>query len=151
MSLANLIRQVIAEDGVTVTTIARKANLHRTTVSAWATGTRGAIRPPDLESLRRLARGLGRPESAVLSAAGVQAAQPVPADLGEVTVLALYRELGAPDRRLAEQILQIMAGRESDATASRNGSPQSPPFGMTQNGAAVPEQPSGAAEPRLPQ
>jgi transcriptional regulator with XRE-family HTH domain len=148
MSLADLIRQVIAEDGVTVTSIARNANLHRSTVSAWATGTRGAIRPPDPEALRRLARGLRRPESMVLAAAGVQLPPTSPADLGEVTVLALYRALRAPDRRLAEQILRIMADRE---TADADVSILPPPFGVTQNAGAAPAPSPEVEEHRLSQ
>ncbi|MFF5265205.1 helix-turn-helix domain-containing protein [Actinomadura viridis] len=100
------------EDGITVTAIARRAGLRRSTVSAWTSGTRGATRPPDRELLIRLARGLRCPESVVLAAAGVREAAAPPTELREVILLALYRELPQGDRQLAEQILRAMACRE---------------------------------------
>lgn len=119
MTLAELIQQVINEDGVSITDIARRANLRRSTVSSWASGTRAALRPPDQDRLCQLAVGLRRPQAVVFAAAGLPCHPPMGDDLDELVVVGLYRELPEPDRRLALQILRAMAA-SADPRPSSN-------------------------------
>lgn len=112
MTLAELIHRVIIEDGVSISAIARRANLRRSTVSSWARGTRAVVRPPDHARLRQLAVGLRRPQAMVFAAAGLPDPGYPADDVDELAVLGLYRELPEVDRRLALQILRALAYRE---------------------------------------
>src|SRR3954471_16254391 len=108
MTLADLINQVIDEDNTSISTIARKSGLCRSTVNSWAKGTRATT---DRTRLGSLARGLERPEAAVFAAAGLTLMDGPKPDLAEITIVELYRQLPLHDRHVAVQILRALATR----------------------------------------
>lgn len=107
-SLAAYIRAVMDDEpGLTLTSIARRSGLPLATVSAWANGTRGSARPPAPDSLRRLARGLRRPEHEVFEAAGrTHRDSTTEPDRTARKWASLGRDLTDEDRAVAEAMLR---------------------------------------------
>ncbi|HEU5032703.1 MAG TPA: hypothetical protein VFV01_47825 [Spirillospora sp.] len=111
-TLADLINQVKAEDEQTLEAIARRADLPLATVGAWAVGSRGIRRPPNEESLRKLAVGLRRPEAEVFEAAGRIHPSRIDSDEAEGLFIArVYGELDERDKATARELLLSMRRR----------------------------------------
>lgn len=107
-TLAAYIRAVRDDDpSLTLEAIARRAGLPLATVGAYATGARGARRPPSPEALTKLATGLRRPPAEVFAAAGRTHpdAGAVPDRTGRRWA-ALGRDLTDEDRAVAEAMLR---------------------------------------------
>lgn len=107
-TLAGYIRSVRDDDpSLTLEAIARRGGLPLATVGAYATGARGALRPPSPDALTKLAKGLRRPPAEVFEAAGrtyPKAEQE--GDLVSRRWTALGRDLTEEDRAVAEAMLR---------------------------------------------
>lgn len=102
---------------MTLETIARRGGLPLATVGAWATGFRGARRPPSVEALRKLAKGLNRPETVVFEAAGrVHPSRVESAEAESIYIARLYGELSERDKELAREFLLAMRKRSREDT-----------------------------------
>ena len=94
------------EPGLTLDAIARRSGIPLATVGAWANGTRGGKRPPSEDLLRKLAKGLRRPESEVFEAAGRAWRDGAVEDATGRKWAALGRDLTDEDRAVAEAMLR---------------------------------------------
>lgn len=111
-TLGDLINQVRKNDGVTLEQIAERSGIPLSTIGAWAIGTRGARRPPAPEMLKKLAKGLSRPETTVFEAAGRVHPSRLDGDKAEgVYIAQLYGELSEEDKQLARDMLLAMRRR----------------------------------------
>lgn len=106
-TLATYIRQVRDDEpGLTLEAISRRSGIPLATVGAWATGARGGKRPPSEDMLRKLAKGLRRPEQEVFEAAGRAWRHANPEDATSRKWAALGRDLTDEDRAVAEAMLR---------------------------------------------
>jgi transcriptional regulator with XRE-family HTH domain len=115
-TLASLINDVMAEDRVTLEAISKRSGLPIATIGAWRNGTRGTVRGPAPAILRKLARGLRRPESMVFDAVGRTYQGNESGDTRERRHMHLYRDLTDREKRIVDEHMRLLARtRERDA------------------------------------
>jgi transcriptional regulator with XRE-family HTH domain len=106
-TLAALIEDVMAEDRVTLEAISKRSGVPLATIGAWRKGTRGQVRGPAPVMLRKLAKGLRRPEPMVFEAAG-RTYPNEPDDVRERRHMHLYRDLSEREKRIVDEHMRVL-------------------------------------------
>lgn len=114
-TLAQLLRRVIAEKGLTQTEIASRVGVSISIVNAWANGKRGGKRGPNRETLEKLADALGEPRDRVFAAAARKTPGPLTPDKREA-VLRVFEEL--TEEQQAAKLIEMQALGEHNRTGA---------------------------------
>lgn len=113
--LSQLITRIKDTYQVSESEIARRIDVRAATVNAWVNRTRGTVRGPNPDVLRRLAAAFPKiSEDEVFAAAGRRRPAPLNPD-AEARILEVFRDLTEEQQRISE--IQMRALRESNQSA----------------------------------
>jgi transcriptional regulator with XRE-family HTH domain len=113
--LAQLIIRIKDTYRVSGSEIARRIDVRAATVSAWVNRTRGNVRGPNRETLRRLAHEFPKfTEAEIFAAAGRKTPGPLSPE-AEERIQELYRELTAEQQAIVETQMRALTEMNKSA------------------------------------